>query len=135
MDNGERFIETVDANNLKSTNKVLGVYTTSGDASTNVVPYITGFIDLTPVSFYLHCNEISNYNQLTVAGNSSIVKKINVSVPYLGIINDNELSSLDYIDVSNKMLRRLNIRLSDHLNQNINLNGVDISFALTFFRG
>ena len=100
------------------------------------MPYITGFIDLTPVkSLYLHCNEISNYNQLTVAGNSSIVKKINVSVPYLGIFNDNELSSFDYIDVSNKMLRRLNIRLSDHLNQNINLNGVDISFALTFFRG
>ena len=70
-----------------------------------------------------------------MAGNSSIIKKIHVTVPYLGIINDNELSSFDYIDVSNKMLRRLNIRLSDHLNQNINLNGVDISFALTFFRG
>ena len=136
VDNGERFVETVDANNLKSINKVLDVYTTSGDASTNVVPYITGFIDLTPVkSLYLHCNEISNYNQLTVAGNSSIVKKINVSVPYLGIINVNELSSFDYIDVRNKMLRRLNIRLSDHLNQNIDLNGVEISFALTFFRG
>ena len=136
VDNGERFVETVDPNNLKSINKVLGVYTTSGDASTNVVPYKTGFIDLTPVkSLYLHCNEISNYNQLTVAGNSSIVKKINVSVPYLGVVNDNELSSFDYIDVSNKMLRRLNIRLTDHLNQNINLNGVDISFALTFFRG
>ena len=136
VDNGERFVETVDANNLKSINKVLGAYTTSGDASTNVVPYITGFIDLTPVkSLYLHCNEISNFNQLTVAGNSSIVKKINVSVPYLGIINDNELSSFDYIDVSNKMLRRLNIRLSNNLNQTVNLNNVDVPFSLTFFRG
>ena len=86
-------------------------------------------------SLYLHCNEISNYNQLTVAGNSSIVKKINVSVPYLGIINDNELSSFDYFDVSNKMLRRLNFRITNNLNQAVNLNGVDISFALTFFRG
>ena len=86
-------------------------------------------------SLYLHCNEISNFNQLTVAGNSSIVKKINVSVPYLGIINDNELSSFDYIDVSNKMLRRLNFRITNNLNQAVNLNGVDISFALTFFRG
>ena len=136
VDNGERSVETVDANNLKSINKVLGVYTTSGDASTNVVPYITGFIDLTPVkSLYLHCNEISNFNQLTVAGNSSIIKKINVTVPYLGIINDNELSNFDYIDVSGKMLRRLNFRLTNHLNQNVNLNGVDISFTLTFFRG
>ena len=111
VDNGERFVETVDANNLKSINKVLGVYTTSGDASTNVVPYITGFIELTPVkSLYLHCNEISNYNQLTVAGNSSIIKKMPVNVLYLGVINDNEISVVDYIDVSGKMLRRLNFR-------------------------
>ena len=70
-----------------------------------------------------------------MAGNSSIVKKINVTVPYLGISNDNELCNFDYIDVSGKMLRRLNFRLTDHLNQNVNLNGVDISFTLTFFRG
>ena len=66
---------------------------------------------------------------------TSIIKKIPVNVPYLGIINDNEISVVDYIDVSGKMLRRLNFRLSGHLNQNINLNGVDISFTLTFFRG
>ena len=136
IDNGVRFVETVDPNNLKSINKVLGVYQAYGDASTDVVPYTTGFIDLTPVkSFYLHCNEISNFNQLTVAGNSSIIKKIPVNVPYLGVINDNEISVVDYIDVSGKMLRRLNFRSTDHLNQNINLNEVDISFTLTFFRG
>ena len=131
----QRFVETVDPNNLNSINKVLGVYTTAGDASTNVVPYVTGFIDLTPVkNLYLHCNEISNYNQLTVAGNSSIVKKINVTVPYLGIINDNETSGFDFVDCSNKLLRRLNIRLTDNLNQVVNLNNIDISFSLIFFR-
>ena len=79
--------------------------------------------------------KFSNFNQLTVAGNSSIVKKIPVNVPYLSIINDNELSSVDYIDVSNKMLRRLNFRLTNHFNQVVNLNDVDVSFTLTFFRG
>ena len=102
VDSGERFVETVDPNNLRSISKVLGVYTTSGDASTNVVPYITGFIDLTPVrSLCLHCNEISNFNELTVAGNASITKKIDVTVPYLGIINDNELSNFGYIERKN----------------------------------
>ena len=129
-------MDEVDVNNLNSINRVIGNTTPAPDAYTNVVPYITNFIDLVPFkSLYLHCNEISNYNQLTVAGNSSIVKKIKVSVPYLGIINDNELSSFDYIDVSNKMLRRLNFRITNNLNQAVNLNGVDISFALTFFRG
>ena len=102
------------------------------------VLFLTSVILLTLVPFknlYLHCNEISNYNQLTVAGNSSIVKKINVTVPYLGVINDNELSSVDYIDVSGKMLRRLNFRLTNNLNQIVNLNNIDISFSLTFFRG
>ena len=129
-------MDEVDVNNLNSINRVIGNTTPAPDAYTNVVPYITNLIDLVPFkSLYLHCNEISNYNQLTVAGNSSIVKKINVSVPYLGIINDNELSSLDYIDVSNKMLRRLNFRITNNHNQAVDLNGVDISFALTFFRG
>ena len=63
----------------------------------------------------MHCNEISNLNQLAVAGNSSMIKKIPVNVPYLGVINDNELSNFDYIDVSGKMLRRLNFRLTDTL--------------------
>ena len=130
------FLDEVDVNSLNSINRVIGNTTPAPDAYTNVVPYITNFIDLVPFnSLYLHCNEISNYNQLTVAGNSSIVKKINVSVPYLGIINDNELSSFDYIDVSNKMLRRLNFRLTNNLNQVVNLNNVDVSFTLTFFRG
>ena len=130
------FSDSVDVNNLQSINRVIGNTTPATDAYTNVAPYTTNFVDLTPVkNIYLHCNEISNYNQLTVAGNSSIIKKIPVNVPYLGIINDNEISVVDYIDVSGKMLRRLNFRLSDHLNQNINLNGVDISFTSTFFRG
>ena len=130
------FSDPVDVNNLGSINRVIGNTTPATDAYTNVAPYTTNFVDLVPFkSLYLHCNEISNYNQLTVAGNSSIVKKINVTVPYLGVINDNELSSVDYIDVSNKLLRRLNFRLTNHLNQVINLNGVDISFTLTFFRG
>ena len=130
------FGDPVDVNNLNSINRVMGNTTPAADAYTNVSPYTSNFIDLVPFkNLYLHCNEISNFNQLTVAGNSSIVKKIPVNVPYLSIINDNELSSVDYIDVSNKMLRRLNFRLTNHFNQVVNLNDVDVSFTLTFFRG
>ena len=130
------FSDPVDVNNLYSLNRVIGNTTPATDAYTNVAPYTSNFVDLTPVkNVYLHCNEISNYNQLTVAGNSSIIKKIPVNVPYLGVINDSELSVVDYIDVSNKLLRRLNFKLTDHLNQNINLNEVDVSFTITFFKG
>ena len=130
------FSDPVDVNNLYSLNRVIGNTTPATDAYTNVAPYTTNFIDLTPVkNVYMHCNAISNYNQLTVAGNSSIIKKIPVNVPYLGVINDSEPSVVDYIDVSNKLFRRLNFRLTDHLNQNINLNEVDVSFTIKFFNG
>ena len=130
------FSDPVNINSLNSINRVVGNTTPAADAYTNVALYTTNFVDLVPFkSLYLHCNEFSNYNQLTVAGNSSIVKKINVTVPYLGVNNDNELSNVDYIDVSSKLLRRLNFRLANNLNQVVNLNDVDISFTLTFFRG
>ena len=120
--------------NINSVNKVLQNYNVATyDFNTS---YYSGFIDLQRVkNLYLHCNEISNFNQLTVAGNSSIVKKINVTVPYLGVINDNELSNFDYVDVSGKTLRRLHFRITDQFNKVINLNGVDVSFSLTFVRG
>ena len=104
---------------------------------TNVAPYYKWLcIDLAPFkNLYLHCNEISNYNQLTVAGNSSIIKKVPVNVPYLGVVNDNELSTEDYVNVSGKMLRRLNFRITDQFNKVVNLNNVDVSFTLTFYRG
>ena len=122
------------AENINSINRILGNFTLTTSSFNS--PYISGFIDLQRVkSLHLLCNEISNFNQLTVAGNSNIVKKIHVNVPYLGITNDNELSTVDYVDVSGKILRRLHFRLTDHLNQDVNLNGVDISFTLTFFRG
>ena len=122
------------AENIKSINRVLGNYTlTTRDFNNS---YYSGFVDLQRVkNLYLHCNEISNFNQLTVAGNSSIVKKIAFNIPYLGIINDNELSNFDNIDVSGKLLRRLQFRLTNHLNEVVDLNNVDVSFSLTFFRG
>ena len=63
----------IDVNNLNSTYRVIGNTTPATDAYTNVAPYVSNFIDLVPLkSLYLHCNEISNFTQLTVAGNSCI---------------------------------------------------------------
>ena len=70
------FVTLLMLTNLNSINKVIGNTTPAKDAYTNVAPYTTNFIDLAPFkNAYLRCNEISNYNQLTVARNSSIVKK------------------------------------------------------------
>ena len=55
------FSDPVNVNNLQSINRVIGNTTPATDAYTNVAPYTTNFVDLTPAnSVYLHCNEISN---------------------------------------------------------------------------
>ena len=99
------------------------------------LPFVSGFVDLISVkNSYLHCNEISYYNQLTVAGNSPIVKKINVSVPCLGIIQDNQINDFDYVDCSGKILRRCNFRFSDEFNKTVNFNNVECSFFPNFLQ-
>ena len=124
----------IDVSNLHSINKVLNIVDTSPTHGI-ALPFVSGFVDLIGIkNLYLHCNEISNYNQLTVAGNSSIIKKIPVSVPYLGIITDNEVNDFDYVDCSNKILRRLNFRFSNEFNQTVDFNNIECSFSITFFR-
>ena len=130
------FIKTVDINNLNSINRVTGNLIPAPDACTSVVPYITDFTELVPFkNLYLDYNEISNYNQLTVAGISSIIRKINETVPYLGVLNNNELSSVGYMDESGKMQYRLNFRLTNNLKQVVNLNNTGLPFTVTLFRG
>ena len=107
------FLDDVDVNSSYSKHRVMGNTTLAPDAYTNIVPSITNFKDLVPFkSLYLHCNEISNFNPINSSGLTQV--SLNVTVHYLGIINDNELSNFDYIDVSGKMLRRLNFRLSNN---------------------
>ena len=123
----------IDVSNFQPINKVLNIVDTSRTQGI-ALPFVSGFVDLIPVkNLYLHCNEISNYNQLTVAGNSSIVKKINVTAPYLGFIQDNQINDFDYVDVSSKILRRCNFRFSDEFNKTVNFHNVECSFSLIFF--
>ena len=83
---------------------------------------------------YLTCNDLCNYNQLTLDGYSGIVKKIPVVSAFTGIIFDNEVSITDYVDCSNKVLRKLNFKLEDERGRQVPLNNVDVSFSLAFFK-
>ena len=67
------FLDNIDVNHLNSINRVMGNTTPAPDAYTNLVPYITNFIDLVPFkSLYLHCNEISNFNSHYGSSSSSV---------------------------------------------------------------
>ena len=124
----------LEPNNLNSIYGILNYNVSSGDHSDQLSWY-SGFVDLQPIkNIYLVCNDLCNYNQLTLSGYSGIVKKIPVVSAFTGIIFDNEVSLTDYIDCSNKVLRRLNFKIEDETGRQVPLNGVDVAFSLTFFK-
>ena len=76
---------------------------------------------------------MSNYNQVNLrTGDSTVVKKVQVTAPHSGLIFDSELNPLDYLDVSNRSFKQLGFWLSNSLGNEINLNGVNVSLSLLF---
>jgi len=50
-----------------------------------------------------------------------------------GVVNDNNTAfHEDYIDCSNRNLKRLNFRITDTNNKTINLYDVNVQFSLVF---
>ena len=118
------------ANNLQSVNEVLGNYQMA--VYQYNTPYVSGFANLQPIRhIYIHSSQLSNYNQVNLrTGDSTVVKKVPVTAPRSGLIFDSELNPLDYLDVSNRSLKQSDCWLSNSLGNEINLNGVNVSFFL-----
>ena len=83
---------------------------------------------------YIHCNELSNGNQLCSFGTSSIIKKVPVLTSFGNLIYDNELILNDANDVSMRSLNRLHFRFTDASGRVLNMNGTTSSFSLTFLK-
>ena len=129
------FSNSVDINNLKSTNYILGFNKTVGDAFTNTTPWTTGFINLLHIQdVYITCPELSNHNFHSPSTyTNAIVKKVPVNVPFAGVIHDNgNVPDYDYVNVSRRSIKRLTFRLFDEGGNLIDVNNVDLSFSLLF---
>ena len=64
---------------------------------------------------------------------SSIIKKVLVDSQLGGIINDNSTPlHSDYIDVSNKKLKRIQFRITDDKGNTLNLYGIPVQLSLVF---
>ena len=124
----------LDTTSLNSINDIINYRTFSGLHSDQLSWY-SGFVDLQPIiNLYLTCNDLCNYNQLTLDGYSGIVKRLSVVAAFTGIIFDNEVSITAYVDCSNKTLQKLNFKIEDERGRQVPLNDVDVSFSLTFFK-
>ena len=97
--------------------------------------WTSSYLNLVPFrSVMLHCPELADHHYSSPASYSSnIVRKILIDQQLGGVVNDNNTAfHEDYIDVSNRNLKRLSFRITDTNNKTINLYDINLQFSLVF---
>ncbi len=86
----------------------------------------------TTTNLYLHCSDLSSNDSTSNFNMNTIVKKI------ILYSSSNELnitmsqSAIDYLFVGKRSLKRLSFRLTDKMNNIVNLYGNSVSFSIIF---
>ena len=86
----------------------------------------------TTKNLYLHCSDLSSNDSTSNFNMNTIVNKI------ILYISSNELnitmsqSAIDYLFVGKRSLKRLSFRITDKMNNIINLYGNSVSFSIIF---
>ena len=116
-----------DSSNPLSINYLLSNYVPSSTVWTS------SYLNLVPFRYiFISSPELSDYRYSAPnTYSSSIIKKVLVSSQLGGIINDAGSSlSEDFIDISNKNLKRLSFKITDEKGTVMNLYGIPVQFAL-----
>ena len=117
-----------DSSNLMSANEVLGVLTPQIGVTVK-----TSLVDLRRYhNVYLSSPTLSSYSTLGPRGENHIIKKVPVSSDYGAMIFDSVVASHDWTDVSKRLLKPLEFRLSDAYGRTIDFHGIPVSFSLIF---
>jgi hypothetical protein len=131
LSNSELVFAGSNPNVLSSLNGVLMI---SG-SSVTLLPGIAfdTYLDLhTTRNLYLTSSSLGSYNTISNFGSDVIIKKIPVRYNYNEMLFDSSETGYDYLDVSKRMLRRIDFRLQDSFGNIINLNKNHWSFSLIF---
>ena len=115
-----------------SVNSLIGNYEATAPTNTT---WTSGLMNLNPFnSLYIVCTELSDFHYSAPDGYSnSIIKKTNMMFNVGGItVNTSPPLVNDWIDVSNRSLKRLRFRITDARGKTINLHNAPVSFTLLF---
>ena len=117
-----------DSSNLMSANEVLGVLTPQIGVTVK-----TSLVDLRRYhNVYLSSPTLSSYSTLGPRGENNIIKKVPVTSDYGSMIFDSVVASHDWVNVSKRLLKTLEFRLSDAYGRTIDFHGIPVSFSLIF---
>ena len=115
-----------------SVNNLIGNYESTVPTNTT---WTSGLMNLNPFnSLYIVCTELSDFHYSAPDGYSnSIIKKTNMMFNVGGItINQSTPLINDWIDVSNRSLKRLRFRITDSRGKTVDLHSQPVSFTLLF---
>ena len=115
-----------------SVNNLIGNY--EAKVATNNT-WASGLLNLNPFNaLYIVCTELSNFHYSAPDGYSnSIIKKTNMMFNVGGItVSTSPPLVNDWIDVSNRSLKRLRFRITDARGKTANLHNAPVSFTLVF---
>ena len=118
-----------DSNTPLSINYLLSNYI----ASSPLTVWTSSYLNLVPFRYlFISSSALSDYRYSAPnTYSSNIIKKVLISQQLGGIVNDAGSSlSEDYIDVSNRNLKRLDFRITDERGVVMNLYNINVQFAL-----
>ena len=118
-----------DSNNPLSINYLLSNYI----ASSPLTVWTSSYLNLVPFRYlFISSSALSDYRYSAPnTYSSNIIKKVLISQQLGGIVNDAGSSlSEDYLDVSNRNLKKLDFRITDERGVVMNLYNIPVQFAL-----
>ena len=120
-----------DSSSPKSINYFLSNYV----ATQPIATWTSSYLNLVPFrAVFINCQELTDHHYSSPNSySSSIIRKVIVDQQLGGVISDNNAPLFaDYIDVSDKNLKRLHFRITDEKSNTLNLYDIPVQFSLIF---
>ena len=123
--------DAYDNTNPLSINYLLSNYVPTSSLTT----WTSSYLNLVPFNaIYISSPDLTDNHYFAPSSFSgSVIKKVIVDAQLGGIIHDNSIPhNSDYIDVSNRTLKRMSFKITDGRSKVMNLYNIPVSFSLIF---
>jgi len=96
-------------------------------------PFTSNFVNLNSIrNLYITSSNLGNYNSIGANSERTIIKKVPVDADFNHMIFNNQITGLDYIDVSKQTLKTINFKIQTVDGKTVPLHGAHVSFSIIF---
>lgn len=100
-----------------------------------VTPFVSGIVDLLGIhTLYIVSSSLSTYNNIGPRSERNILKKVICNAGFGELIVDTFINESDYTDVSDRVLKQIDFKLTDTYGNLVDLNGSNWSFSIVFIK-